>query len=772
MTDKSILLSGLAILALCAMGAQAAVPAAAVHGAAPVLSARPVDTIEGKLLMPGHGTHPVQFKPGTVRLRMAAGDIDLDLAELQSVRYGSASGTAAAPATDASPDTCTIVTVRNDILVGACPYRDFQRLLKASGPAAPDSKEHPSAITFPGNLPVPADASAPLWTLKLSDGSLVHAGPSAKSLRLEDANGAFSLPAALVRGIEPDAGTTNLLCIRLADAPYAVRSYIPRGDFEAAIGPDRTFSVPWNAILSIATSGASANKTDAPKTTQRATATYRDPATRAATTLPLPGGFPVTVLSLDTPAGTLLVPSTRIGRIARNPDRTWTVSTVAGDILTGKLALPKLDAAAPAPAAATAAPAVPAAKVSPDTLEAIDFEDRAELAIPEDALVWRLAAGDVLVAARGNPEAASPAAAPATAPAAPAVGRIAAVHASARAAAALPQPAADGAWPEKTYTVVPLATGTPFEIPSKLLDTVRFPPIAALPPATVPAGPSARLTDEVVFPGGIFTLGREHGDGPADETPAVSIQIAPFALANTPVTVAQFRAFVADTGYATTAELMSDPLTWKNPGFAQTDDDPVVCVSWVDAVHYCNWRSKQARLAPAYTIRDGGYRVTLDLEADGYRLPLEAEWEYAARNGGQDILFPWGTTGVEDESAAMAQANFTSIESPLDPWSNTCPVKALPAAPSGLYGMAGNVWEWCQDMYDAKAYVSAYRVGDILPLVNPDPRDCPNGAIARVIRGGSFKNPLFLLRCTARARGFDQQVGRAHVGMRLARNAD
>ena len=275
-----------------------------------------------------------------------------------------------------------------------------------------------------------------------------------------------------------------------------------------------------------------------------------------------------------------------------------------------------------------------------------------------------------------------------------------------------------------------------------------------------------------MFHGGIFTLGREHGDGPADETPAVSIQIAPFALANTPVTVAQFRAFVADTGYATTAELMSDSLTWKNPGFAQTDDDPVVCVSWVDAVHYCNWRSKQARLAPAYTIRDGGYRVTLDLEADGYRLPLEAEWEYAARNGGQDILFPWGTTGVEDESAAMAQANFASIESPLDPWSNTCPVKALPAAPSGLYGMAGNVWEWCQDMYDAKAYVSAYRVGDILPLVNPDPRDCPNGAIARVIRGGSFKNPLFLLRCTARARGFDQQVGRAHVGMRLARNAD
>lgn len=763
MNDKSFFLSGLAILALCALGASAAEPATTVRSAAPALSARPVETIEGKLLIPGHGTHPVQFNPGTVRLRMASDTIDLDLSELQSVRYGNISpaGETAAPAPDSAPGKCTIVTVRNDILVGICPYRDFERLLKASGPAVPLDKEAPAAITFPGNAPAPAATSA-LWTLKLSDGSLLHVKPASKTLRLEDANGPFSLPSALVKLIARDPGT-DLLSIRLADAPYAIRSYLPRGSFETLFGTNRDLAFPWSDIAFLASPAPSPDKGQEYKTTQRATATFRDAATRATSATALSNGFPVTVLSLDTPAGVLHIPSTRILRIARNPDRTCTVSTVAGDILTGKLALPEIDAVSGNSATSLA------------KAEAIDFEEHVELSLPEDAFVWRLVSGDVLVATRDRPASASDSAKPAPAqalPAVPVVGRIAAVRGPAVLPSSLPKPAADGSWPEKTYSIRPLATSTPIDIPSKLLDNVGFPPVASLPPATIPAGPSAQATDEVVFPGGVFTLGREHGDGPADETPAVSIQIAPFAMANTPVTVAQFRAFVADTGYATTAERMSDPLTWKAPGFVQTDDDPVVCVSWIDAVNYCNWRSRRARLSPAYTLRNGGYHATLDLEADGYRLPLEAEWEYAARNGGQDILFPWGSTDPEDESSAMAQANFTSIESPLDPWPNTNPVKALPAAPSGLYGMAGNVWEWCQDMYDAKSYVSAYRVGDILPLLNPDPRDCPNGNVPRVIRGGSFKNPLFLLRCTTRAQGFNQQVGRPHVGMRLVRNAD
>ena len=234
------------------------------------------------------------------------------------------------------------------------------------------------------------------------------------------------------------------------------------------------------------------------------------------------------------------------------------------------------------------------------------------------------------------------------------------------------------------------------------------------------------------------------------------------------MTVAQFRAFVDDTGYETTAERMSGFATWRTPGFPQTDDDPVVCISWLDAARYCNWRSKQARLTPAYDIRDGGRSVTLLHDTDGYRLPLEAEWEYAARDGGRDILFPWGDEA--SEGAAIGLANFRPEELALDPWPNTNPVKAIPAAANGLYGMSGNVWEWCQDVYDPRAYATAYRIGAIDRLLNPAPGDQPEGKRQRVIRGGSYYNPLGSLRCTARACGYEQ-MGAPRVGMRLARDA-
>lgn len=749
MKNKSTISSSLAILILCVWTASASAP-----------SARPVESIDAKLLLPGYGTYPVEFKPGTVRLRMSFDDLDLDLAELQSVRYRSSS--LAAGDADTPPDQCTVATVAGDILVGRCPYREFRRLLKATGPALPKDDAEPVAITFPNHAPVLRtipEPIAPLWSIKLANGSLVHARPVSVTLRFEDTNGAFSLPVALVSSIARDTGT-DLLDIRLTDAPYTLQSYRPRGSFAATADSDRSLDFPWSEIVSLSPVSATSSSALPPaKRSQQATATFRAP-DGTANTLSLPDGFPVTVLSLDGPAGTFIIPSTRIVRIARNPDRTRTVITAAGDILTGKLSLPDI----------AADPADPSTKL--DSADAIDFKDHAKLSIPSGALVWRLASGDILVATRKVSDSAAAAKSGLSAPV-PNTGRISAVRSSSAVATSpLPQPDSDGTWSEKRYTLLPLATSVPFDLPSKLLDTVRFPPVAALPPATIPAGPSAFVSDEIVFPGGVFSLGRSHGEGQADETPAVTIQIASFALANTPVTVAQFRAFVADTGYVTTAERMSDPATWKTPGYAQTDDDPVVCVSWIDAVNYCNWRSKRARLTPAYTLRDGGYHAVLDPDANGYRLPIEAEWEYAARNCGRDILFPWGTTAIDDESTASSRANFTPVEIPIDPWPNTCPVKAFPADPSGLYGMAGNVWEWCQDMYNPTAYVSAYRVGDIMPLLNPNPRDCPNGIVSRVIRGGSFRNPLPLLRCNARARGFDQQIGRPHVGMRLARNAD
>lgn len=760
---SSTILSCLALIALCACCASAAPLPPPDHGHAP--SARPVEAIDARLSFPGNGIHPVQFKPGTVRVRLPSGSIDLGLDELLTVRYHTA-----APEQDSSrrpdPDECTIGTVHGDVISGLCPYREFRKLIRATGPAVPDTDTPPSAISFvrpdsssPADSDSPAaDVGAP-WTITLSNGSLLHMRPVDSILRFEGEDGPIPLPSSLLSSLLRDSGT-DLLDIRLADAPYAIRSYLPRAALQVSAGKDRTLSIPWSDIVSVSHRVGAA--TDPVLHAQRVAATFDGPSTRA---VPVEGTFPVSFLSLRTPVGDLSIPSTRIERIERNSDRTHTVVTVSGDILTGRLSLTDRPIAPPADSKT-----FPLAEAA-----SIRFLDHAEPDVPDDALVWRLSEGDILVASRilpGDAQAANHSDTAATATPVP-VGRISAVRphpgAAASPRAAVPQPAADGTWPEKRYSIRLVSTAQTLDIPSKSLEAVRPLPVSALPPAIIPTSPSAFASDEVHFPGGEFHLGRSAGPGPSDEIPSAFIRLAPYWLANTPVTVAQFRAFVDDTGYCTSAERMPGLPTWKTPGFTQNDDHPVVCISWLDAAQYCNWRSKRARLSPAYDIRDDGRRVILRPEADGYRLPIEAEWEYAARNGGLPVVFPWGDD--DSEEAALSRANFDPLASSLDPWPNTNPVKAFPAAPSGLFGMAGNVCEWCQDMYDANAYASAYRIGDISSLLNPDSREFGDARINRVIRGGSYRNPLSSLRCTARAYG-PAQAGAPHVGFRLARNAD
>lgn len=751
------ILSCLAALALCVCAAPA--PAApfpdASAGHAP--SARPVDAMAARIACPGLGLIPVQFKPGSVRLHLPFGAIDLSLDEIQNVRYLAAAH--AQGSSNAGPDECTVVTVQGDILVGRCPFSDFQRLLKTSATnALPDSGALPSGISFAHQAHgtgTGTPSATPAWQLKLSNGTLLSVHPRTDTFRFETGEGTATLSADLVEFIIRNPAT-DLLDVRLSDTPYSLQSYLPRGTLQATVGGDHALSIPWNDIRSVSLPSPSVTVDVPVRNYQTAVVGFPDGTNSVSI------HFPVSVLVLRSPVGDLPIPSTRIDRIIRNPDRSCTVFTAAGDILTGKLALPGTSLPGPQGRGTRTL----------DKADSIHFIDHAIPEVPPTALAWRLTSGDVLVATRDS---AAPAGTPDKAPppssAAP-VGRISAVRLSPGSAttarAAPPQPSSDGVWPEKRYTLTPVATALVLDLPSKQLEAVHPLPVSSLPPARIPAGPSAFATDEVAFEGGEFHLGRAAGPGPSDETPAAYIRLAPFALASTPVTVAQFRAFVDDTGYVTSAERMSGLATWKTPGFPQTDDSPVVCVSWLDAANYCNWRSKRARLAPAYAIRDGGLRVTLDPEADGYRLPIEAEWEFAARNGGKDILFPWGDDSTE--SGALAFANFNPDEAALDPWPNTNPVKAFPAAPSGLYGMAGNVCEWCQDRYDANAYTS-YRVGDISDLLDPDPDEFAEGKINRVIRGGSYRNPLSSLRCTARAYG-PERFGASHVGFRVARNAD
>lgn len=191
---------------------------------------------------------------------------------------------------------------------------------------------------------------------------------------------------------------------------------------------------------------------------------------------------------------------------------------------------------------------------------------------------------------------------------------------------------------------------------------------------------------------GSFTMG--HVDGypgsSPDEKPATKVTITrPFWLGATEVTVAQWRQFVAATGYVTEAERSGDGiwvstlhnnvekrekirgLSWRNPGFAIAEDHPVVGVSWNDAQQFCRWlteRESAAGRVPAGHI---------------YRLPTEAQWEYAARAGTTDDLedateFAW----YRQNSGGVLHAVGTKR---ANSW--------------GLHDMQGNVWEWVHDWY-------------------------------------------------------------------------
>lgn len=202
------------------------------------------------------------------------------------------------------------------------------------------------------------------------------------------------------------------------------------------------------------------------------------------------------------------------------------------------------------------------------------------------------------------------------------------------------------------------------------------------------------------------------------ETPAHRVVVStPFEIGATEVTVGQFRRFVEASGYKTDAERnggalgcfpdekdyvdrfhKAEEVTWQNPGFRQTDDHPVVAVSWNDAQAFCQWLSQS------------GSRK--------YRLPSEAEWELACRAGGQS-WYSWGNdpdkayihANVADASLEQAQPNTTRYQRAvrLEPGEGdgvefTAVVGSYLPNGLGLYDMHGNVWEWCEDRWSADLY--------------------------------------------------------------------
>jgi len=309
------------------------------------------------------------------------------------------------------------------------------------------------------------------------------------------------------------------------------------------------------------------------------------------------------------------------------------------------------------------------------------------------------------------------------------------------------------------------------EVNAGSVEAVKPGLLEQLPPlSTVQRIVSVHDLDSVCLPAGEYAMGRGQGEGMDDEIPVHKVSVRAFRIDKCEVTRAQFAEFVDRTGYRTTAEKSGTGATWKSPGFVQTRDDPAVCVSWHDAVEFCNWRSEQSGLEQCYTIDRRRSVSACDRGLNGFRLPTEAEWEYAAKSAGADTVYPWGNdlpTGIVDGSTNQVfPANYAQREDePQDPWIWTSPVKVRAPNAAGLYDMGGNAWEWCQDSY----HRNAYRLVHVHKSDDPCVEESDVGAQPlKVMRGGSFVNNVDMLRCASRGSGAPM-ASAARVGFRCVR---
>jgi formylglycine-generating enzyme required for sulfatase activity len=296
----------------------------------------------------------------------------------------------------------------------------------------------------------------------------------------------------------------------------------------------------------------------------------------------------------------------------------------------------------------------------------------------------------------------------------------------------------------------------------------KAPPIGTAPPVekTPPPAPVGLKTQTnsigmklVLVPAGEFRMGSAKGEaGRSGDEKQHLVRITPFYLGVTEITVGQFRQFVRDTGYKTEVEKngrgghgwskgdvrQDRRYNWENPGWPQTDEHPAVNVTWKDAEAFCDWLSR----------KDGAT----------YRLPTEAEWEYACR-AGTTTAYSIGDSSEELVKAgniadATAKATFPDwpCVSSSDGFVFTAPVGRFDANRFGLLDMHGNVWEMCSDWYGEYSQDSV-----------TDPQG-PSSGPYRVFRGGSWYFEASHCRSACRCRGKGPALRLDVVGFRVARN--
>jgi formylglycine-generating enzyme len=284
--------------------------------------------------------------------------------------------------------------------------------------------------------------------------------------------------------------------------------------------------------------------------------------------------------------------------------------------------------------------------------------------------------------------------------------------------------------------------------------------------------------DMAYIRGGTFQMGDSFNEGGSDSLPVHTVTLSYFYIGKHDITNQQYCSFlnsaavkvISGTVYASTDSGNSYPycdtsaadaysqiaysggvFSVRTKGGRSMVNDPMVCVSWFGAAAYCNWRSQQEGREICYDTNDSNWPC--DFSKNGYHLPTEAQWEYAARGGLSGKRFPLGDT------ISRSQANYYSNNSLFydlggPPWGYdptwgadgiapyTSPVGSFLANGYGLYDMAGNVWQLCNDWYSSTYYSSS-------PPTNPKGPTSGMG-MSTVLRGGGWVISAYSCRVTVR----------------------
>ncbi len=287
-----------------------------------------------------------------------------------------------------------------------------------------------------------------------------------------------------------------------------------------------------------------------------------------------------------------------------------------------------------------------------------------------------------------------------------------------------------------------------FKFEKKVQPAVTIPTPA---PATPSVQPSTSTPANMVYvEGGTFNMGSN--DGHDNEKPVHKVSVSSFYIGKYEVTQKEWR------------EVMG-----SSPSYFKGDDKPVEQVSWYDVIEYCNQRSLKEELTPCYTIdksrKDPNntnssdklkWSVSVNWQANGYRLPTEAEWEYAARGGNKSRGYEYSGSNDIGSVAWYYENSYDKGENHPDYGTHKAGTKA--ANELGIYDMSGNVWEWCWDWYDSGYYGKSQ---------SSDPIGAGSGSY-RVVRGGGWDGTPGNLRVCYRSNYFPY-VRISFFGVRLVR---